>query len=58
MTHIDALNIVRARDLAASPSSPITSRKEASKNLADGESCRTIAKTYGVHHATIARLAG
>ena len=31
---------------------------EALKRLAAGESCRAIGKTMGVHHATIARLAG
>jgi hypothetical protein len=31
---------------------------EALKRLAAGESCRSIAKTMAVHHATIARLAG
>lgn len=31
---------------------------EALKRLADGESCRSIAKTMAVHHATVARLAG
>jgi len=31
---------------------------EALKRLASGESCRAIGKTMGVHHATIARLAG
>jgi DNA invertase Pin-like site-specific DNA recombinase len=31
---------------------------EALKRLAAGESCRAIGKTLGVHHATIARLAG
>jgi DNA invertase Pin-like site-specific DNA recombinase len=31
---------------------------EALKRLAVGESCRSIAKTMAVHHATIARLAG
>jgi DNA invertase Pin-like site-specific DNA recombinase len=31
---------------------------EARKRLDAGESCRAIAKTYRVHHATIARLAG
>jgi hypothetical protein len=31
---------------------------EALTPLADGESCRAIGKTYGVHHATISRLAG
>jgi len=30
---------------------------EALKRLAAGESCRAIAKTFDVHHATIARLA-
>ena len=32
-------------------------QKEALKRLKAGESCRAIAKTYRVHHATIARLA-
>ena len=31
---------------------------EALKRMAAGESCRAIGKTMGVHHATIARLAG
>ena len=31
---------------------------EALKRLAAGDSCRAIAKTMGVHHATIARLTG
>jgi DNA invertase Pin-like site-specific DNA recombinase len=30
---------------------------EALKRLATGESCRSIAKTFGCHHATVARLA-
>jgi transposase len=30
---------------------------EALKRLAKGESCRAIAKTFGCHHATVARLA-
>ena len=29
---------------------------EALKRLAAGESCRHIAKTFGVHHATVSRL--
>jgi DNA invertase Pin-like site-specific DNA recombinase len=33
-------------------------RAEARKRLDAGESCREIAKTFRVHHATIARLAG
>jgi Helix-turn-helix domain len=33
-------------------------RDEALKRLAAGESCRAIAKTFDVHHATIARLTG
>src|SRR5262245_41417200 len=31
---------------------------EALKRLAAGESCRSIARTMAVHHATVARLAG
>jgi DNA invertase Pin-like site-specific DNA recombinase len=31
---------------------------EALKRLEAGESCRAIGRTMGVHHATIARLAG
>ena len=31
-------------------------QKEAIKRLKAGESCRAIAKTFRVHHATIARL--
>jgi hypothetical protein len=33
-------------------------RVEARKRLVAGESCRLIAKTYGVQHATIGRLGG
>jgi DNA invertase Pin-like site-specific DNA recombinase len=31
---------------------------KARADLAKGESCRDVAKTFGVHHSTIARLAG
>jgi DNA invertase Pin-like site-specific DNA recombinase len=31
-------------------------QSEALKRLAAGESCRAIAKTFGVHHATVSRL--
>jgi DNA invertase Pin-like site-specific DNA recombinase len=30
---------------------------EAKKRLAAGDTCRAIARTFGVHHATISRLA-
>jgi IS30 family transposase len=33
-------------------------RTEALKRLDAGESCRSIAKTTGVHHQTISKLAG
>src|SRR5262245_29237895 len=33
-------------------------RTEALKRLDAGESCRSIAKTMGVHHQTISKLAG
>ena len=33
-------------------------KAEALKRLAAGESCRSIALTMAVHHATVARLAG
>jgi len=33
-------------------------QEEALKRLAAGESCRAIARSYRVHHATISRLAG
>ena len=33
-------------------------QREARKRLKAGETCRAIAKTYRVHHATIAKLAG
>jgi len=33
-------------------------RAEALKRLAAGDSCRSIARTMAVHHATVARLAG
>lgn len=32
-------------------------QSEARQRLAAGESCRQIAKTYGVHHSTVSRLA-
>jgi DNA invertase Pin-like site-specific DNA recombinase len=32
-------------------------RAEAIKRMADGESCRAIARTFHVHHATISKLA-
>jgi DNA invertase Pin-like site-specific DNA recombinase len=32
--------------------------QEARNRLAKGETCRAVAKTYGVHHSTISRLAG
>ena len=31
---------------------------EARERLSRGETCRAIAKTFGVHHSTISRLAG
>ena len=46
-----------APNSGASPRSVTTSKPEAIKCLAGGESCRSIGKTFGVHHATIARLA-
>ena len=42
--------------LVASPSSTRISRQEARRRLAAGESCREVAKTYRVHHSTVARL--
>ena len=36
---------------------PVGPRRN-SQSLAKGESCRDVAKTFGVHHSTIARLAG
>jgi DNA invertase Pin-like site-specific DNA recombinase len=31
-------------------------QREAAERLAAGESCRAVARTYGVHHATVSRL--
>jgi DNA invertase Pin-like site-specific DNA recombinase len=33
-------------------------QEEARQRLAKGDTCRAVAKTFGVHHSTISRLAG
>jgi len=48
--------IKRGTKLGRTPKLNDHQRKEAIKRLKAGESCRSIAKTYRVHHATIARL--
>src|SRR5262249_54121214 len=50
--------IKRGTKLGRNPKLDEHQQKEAIKRLKAGESCRAIAKTYRVHHATIARLAG
>jgi DNA invertase Pin-like site-specific DNA recombinase len=48
--------IKRGTKLGRTPKLDDHQQKEAIKRLRAGESCRAIAKTYRVHHATIARL--
>ena len=43
---------------ARMPLPMVDQQVEALRRLAAGESCRSIAKTMAVHHATVARLAG
>jgi DNA invertase Pin-like site-specific DNA recombinase len=38
------------------PKLSLHQQDEAKKRLANGETCRSIARTFGVHHATIGRL--
>jgi DNA invertase Pin-like site-specific DNA recombinase len=49
--------IKRETKLGRTPKLNEHQQKEAIKRLKAGESCRSIAKTFDVHHATIARLA-
>jgi DNA invertase Pin-like site-specific DNA recombinase len=49
--------IKRGTKLGRTPKLNNHQRQEAIKRLKAGESCRAIAKTFDVHHATIARLA-
>src|SRR5262245_22605410 len=53
-----AAAIKRGDRLGRRPKLDDHQRGEAIARLKAGESCRAIAKTYRVHHATIARLAG
>jgi len=53
-----AAAIKKGTKLGRTPKLNDHQRKEAIKRLKDGESCRSIAKTFDVHHATISRLAG
>jgi DNA invertase Pin-like site-specific DNA recombinase len=50
--------IKRGTKLGRNPKLNDHQQAEARKRLKAGESCREIAKTFRVHHATIARLAG
>lgn len=50
--------IKRGTKLGRNPKLNSHQQAEARKRVKAGESLRTIAKTFGVHHATIARLAG
>jgi DNA invertase Pin-like site-specific DNA recombinase len=52
--------VAKAKGVRFGPKPKFTDfqRDEALKRLAAGESCRTVGKSMGVHHATIARLAG
>jgi DNA invertase Pin-like site-specific DNA recombinase len=50
--------IKRGTKLGRKPKLDDHQQKEALKRLKAGESCRAIAKTFRVHHATIARLSG
>lgn len=52
-----AAAIRRGTKLGRNPKLNDHQQREAIKRVKAGESLRTIAKTYGVHHATIARLA-
>lgn len=53
-----AAAIKRGSRLGRRPSLDHHQQQEAIARRKAGESCRAIAKTYRVHHATIARLAG
>jgi DNA invertase Pin-like site-specific DNA recombinase len=50
--------VAKAKGVRFGPKPKLTAfqRDEALKRLAAGESCRTVGKSMGVHHATIARL--
>jgi DNA invertase Pin-like site-specific DNA recombinase len=50
--------IKKGKKLGRKPKLDDHQQQEAVKRLKAGESCREIAKTFRVHHATIARLAG
>ena len=50
--------IKRGKKLGRRPKLNDHQRREAIARLQAGESCREIAKTYCVHHATVARLEG
>ena len=50
--------LVRGKKFGRKPKLTEHQQEEAIKRLAAGESCRAIGRTMGVHHATIARLAG
>jgi DNA invertase Pin-like site-specific DNA recombinase len=51
-----AAAIKRGARLGRKPKLNEHQQKEARKRLAAGESCREVAKTYRVHHSTVARL--
>ena len=52
-----AAAIKRGARLGRKPKLDPHQQQEARKRLAAGESCREVAKTYRVHHSTVARLA-
>jgi DNA invertase Pin-like site-specific DNA recombinase len=56
----DGRKVAQAKGIRFGRRPKLTSHQqaEALKRLNAGESCRAIGRTMGVHHATIARLAG
>ena len=56
----DGRKVAQAKGIRFGRRPKLTSHQQAKalKRLNAGESCRAIGRTMGVHHATIARLAG
>ena len=50
--------VMRGTKMGRTPKLDDHQQKEALKRIKAGESLRTIAKSYRVHHSTISRLAG
>jgi DNA invertase Pin-like site-specific DNA recombinase len=48
----------RGQHLGRRPKLTAHQQDEARERLTQGETCRTVAKTFGVHHSTISRLTG